>query len=1169
MAGGVAPATSPPLIIESRQASGAAQAVSPPQSASILSFGPSSELGEAGVLLYKHRDGNWTDTGGEVDEPSDPSRRYTAVRELMEEHYDVSDPRQATLALSRFEESGALTGPYGATVVNSGYLLACTDADAMKASFVPNYELVDVRLVPLRCITGSDRQAFEQLPSGEKLPMRHHLGYQRVSAAKQLVASASAEAIAPSTAPPGGDAAASHGRRPSGVLALDSPQSVGLGTPRLKSALRVPSQADPALKRRKTRFEVPMDVRGTAAQVVADRRASFAHRPSADVRIVPGVRPAARGDQRYEWPTGRVGLNCQGGSRRAGDIQSHAEAAGQHCVTPDLNGSGYWRTDLDTDEGWGKVEGHVGQFAWGHFQPACWSWSAATCIPPGGLDGPDREPLGPYRSPSEPDGVGWLPPILRLRVEASTRELQWTVRWSWRIHNGGGSVSIEGSPDARLPGSPGYLSRGEYTSGSQFPMWNHPLMADYIAGTGSIVVTVPMCGALDCPYLAWRGWCLNPRAKRRATRLERMKCCGNKHTAMSGWDEHGVSHGERAQRYSPNLGGIVFSVHMGDSDDEAEAAPEDGGVADVPVDTARDAGAALLQLASSGGETRAGEAREQLAAGQLQPSHERGSLLTLVLMMAASCTVALLPGGELASTLVDVANTAAGREAMMGSAKQMLGLYGAASTSSALFMAGALPDAGRRHYVVAGFVDEPYTLGPLATYPATRHAGRPLIALALASAERLLGIARSAPVRVAASAVFGSSSMEAVALPPQEAALEQRSDALSRRRYEEGKAALYQEAAKCQASDPEGAAYLLEVMRGMAPEPFAEVPLAGEGEVQPAEDWMLTEPYRTREPLATEPLPVPQPQPSPGARTNPTSVRQMHNAEFMMDLATWWQQAVDWLLAVLDKVVPLPRRPGFFVRGQTCAFKPEYRNCVWDNRRAGEGIIEPCDFTARPVTDFRTEWMRGKLVDYVDQEAASHMCDGADLKGGIALQYCFSEHLLSLADDYMTCHDDLVTLRDAGFCAWFDQLPFSPWRCNGQGLRGKGSGWRRIASGSAPYDEMTDTDGVSTCSINEDSRKPDQYVRPGEGFKRWRRAMLAVLVLLALGGVVRSVRPALGYRCRRFRKEWKPRVSHAMHDTAVQRSIADKVGLGVYYFSDDFKQVRPRASLRASRGSQA
>ena len=81
--------------------------------------------------------------------------------------------------------------------------------------------------------------------------------------------------------------------------------------------------------------------------------------------------------------------------------------------------------------------------------------------------------------------------------------------------------------------------------------------------------------------------------------------------------------------------------------------------------------------------------------------------------------------------------------------------------------------------------------------------------------------------------------------------------------------------------------------------------------------------------------------------------------------------------------------------------------------------------------------------------------------------------------------------------------------------------------------------------------------------------MLAVLVLLSLCGVVRSVRPALGYRCRRFRKEWKPRVSHAMHDTVVQRSIADKVGLGVYYFSDDFKQVTERHTNLLGREERA
>jgi hypothetical protein len=83
---------------------------------------------------------------------------------------------------------------------------------------------------------------------------------------------------------------------------------------------------------------------------------------------------------------------------------------------------------------------------------------------------------------------------------------------------------------------------------------------------------------------------------------------------------------------------------------------------------------------------------------------------------------------------------------------------------------------------------------------------------------------------------------------------------------------------------------------------------------------------------------------------------------------------------------------------------------------------------------------RAKLVNYVDQEAASHICDGADLKGGIALQYCFSEHLLSLADDYMTCYRDLVTLREAGFCAWFDQVPFGGVTARGFAEKAAGGG---------------------------------------------------------------------------------------------------------------------------------
>ena len=238
---------------------------------------------------------------------------------------------------------------------------------------------------------------------------------------------------------------------------------------------------------------------------------------------------------------------------------------------------------------------------------------------------------------------------------------------------------------------------------------------------------------------------------------------------------------------------------------------------------------------------------------------------------------------------------------------------------------------------------------------------------------------------------------------------------------------------------------------------------------------------------------------------------------------------------------------------------PEFRNCVWDTRRASEGVIVPCDFTARPVTEWNCEWLREELKDYADQEAVSHMCDGADLKAGIALQYCFSPHLLSLTADYMTAFNDLMELKRLGFCEWFEAFAFCPCRINGQGLREKpGDGplaWRRIASGSAPYEEMLDSDGVPTCSINDDARKPDRAIRPGVAFRRWRKAMVTVMIVLVLGGKAASVKPATGYLCKRFRKEWKPRVTHVMHDTTIQRAIADHNGVSLRYFIDDFWKV--------------
>ena len=63
-----------------------------------------------------------------------------------------------------------------------------------------------------------------------------------------------------------------------------------------------------------------------------------------------------------------------------------------------------------------------------------------------------------------------------------------------------------------------------------------------------------------------------------------------------------------------------------------------------------------------------------------------------------------------------------------------------------------------------------------------------------------------------------------------------------------------------------------------------------------------------------------------------------------------------------------------------------------------------------------------------------------------------------------------------------------------------------------------------------------------------------MLAALLISRRISTVPDAFGFsRRRRFRKEWKPRAGHAMHDTVVLRAIGDRCRLRVYYFSDDFK----------------
>ena len=106
-------------------------------------------------------------------------------------------------------------------------------------------------------------------------------------------------------------------------------------------------------------------------------------------------------------------------------------------------------------------------------------------------------------------------------------------------------------------------------------------------------------------------------------------------------------------------------------------------------------------------------------------------------------------------------------------------------------------------------------------------------------------------------------------------------------KYDEGRRALEDEARRCAAFDTDGAAYLMEVCRNMSPEPFDDAPAAALGGTLDTEDWMIHQPYHERPVMLTDPIPPPQPQPSP--RVTPGTFQEMHNDEFMADLAGWWQ----------------------------------------------------------------------------------------------------------------------------------------------------------------------------------------------------------------------------------------------------------------------------------------
>ena len=510
--------------------------------------------------------------------------------------------------------------------------------------------------------------------------------------------------------------------------------------------------------------------------------------------------------------------------------------------------------------------------------------------------------------------------------------------------------------------------------------------------------------------------------------------------------------------------------------------------------------------------------------------------------------------------------TAAGRRDVMATASDVVARYGERHRTATLFMAGAFPNERPVPYVIAAVTDEAapvlVDVAAVADHPHYKY-----ITLAVAAVEQMIGARDGRPrYSIPIDAQLGACPPEAVAQQPTATpggtrVFEDR-NRLSAQHIKLVRREL-DAAARAHASsgDLDMAEYLLEVHGQVVAEPFADVPPPIAAASANTEEWMIYAPYHLQEPRTSDPLPLPCPQPNPSADFAPTSIADLHVGQFLADLADWFQRSVDWLMAVATKAHPLPERPECFVRGQE-VFCEAARGIVWDTRRASEGIIVPADFTQIMPSKWNVEWLATQWRHYPDQETVSHVSQGADLKGDLPLQYCFSPHLMSISEDYATVLADIAELRRNGYYAWYSQMAFCPCRFNGQGTRPKGDDVRRIASGSCPYEPIPDGQGVPALSINAATRLPYPPTHDTPAKVRWRAACLAVLFLLLIGRRI-STMPDLFRRRRRFRKERKPRVEHAMNDTVVMRAVGDQLELPVYYFSDDFKHFFYQIRLAA------
>ena len=321
-------------------------------------------------------------------------------------------------------------------------------------------------------------------------------------------------------------------------------------------------EAAAVLEARSQRFQRPVDAQASAVAVQVARRASFAHVPSGNVTI---HMPA--GSQHRTWRRPVVnaappqkGLLLFIGGQREGDMEWHAKA--RQVPTRCVDKRQPVPCDVDAP---GVTAGIIAecrakQYSFMHSSFMCFSWSAALSLPPGGSP-PGTAPIGPYRGADSPRALPWVKQPLLGRLRQSDAHMRLTLVCGKLIHDAGGSATIESTPDSRDPANAWFLSRDGYDSSNQHPVWEDPLMKEYIIYTESELVTRPMCAA-GSPYRAFRTLCMNKKAIAGSEEYRALACTHQSHVQMRGRDVNGVWHGEHAERYTTEWCGVLDRIHQ-------------------------------------------------------------------------------------------------------------------------------------------------------------------------------------------------------------------------------------------------------------------------------------------------------------------------------------------------------------------------------------------------------------------------------------------------------------------------------------------------------------------------------------------------------------------------------------------------------------------------------